>query len=127
MILKHVAQHTGFLIISRTGADSQLFGGNNADISNMMPVPERFKNGVGKPEDKRVLNGFFSKVMINAENLIFPEVLVQNRIQFKGCFKITAERFLNNNPGPAAALLFFFRQAGPAKQFCNNRIQDRRV
>jgi hypothetical protein len=84
VILNHIAQGAGAIIIFPAVPDSQLFGHRNLDVVDEQPVPERFEIGVGEPEGQDILNGFLAEVVINAENLRFFELSGENAVQFAG-------------------------------------------
>src|SRR5690349_773274 len=50
MVLKHVPQHPGFIIIGRAVLYAKRFRGHDLDMVDVAPVPNRLKNGVGKTE-----------------------------------------------------------------------------
>ena len=70
-------------------------------------VPNRFKNAIAEAEYQDVLDGLFSKVMVDTENLAFREYLAYLAVQGFGRCQIIAKRFFENNAPPMS--IFFTR------------------
>ena len=82
MVLKHIPQNPGLLIISGPVLHSQRLGRTDIDIVDILPVPDRLKDGIGKPKHHNVLHSLFGKVMVNAVYLAFRKPLLQDPVQF---------------------------------------------
>ena len=77
MILDHVAQRPGFLIISAAAFHADRFGGRDLHVIDVAAVPERFENAVAEAEGEDILDGFLTEVVIDAVDLAFVEDLLQ--------------------------------------------------
>ena len=45
---------------------------------DVVPVPDRFEEGVGEPEDEQVLHGLLAEEVVDAKDRRFVEVAVQD-------------------------------------------------
>jgi len=66
MIGNHVAKRAGSFIEAAAMLDANGFGGGNLYVVDVIAIPERLDDVVGKTEDHQVLNGFFAEGMIDA-------------------------------------------------------------
>ena len=71
VVLHHVTQGAGFLVITAAGADAQFLAHRNLDVVHRLAVPELLENRIGKTEHQNVLDRFLAEVMVDAENLFF--------------------------------------------------------
>ena len=71
MVLKHIPDDAGLFIIACPMLHAQRLCGGNLDMVEVPPVPERLEDRIGKPEHQDILNGFLGKVVVDAENLTF--------------------------------------------------------
>jgi len=65
---------------------------------NVAPVPDWLENAVGQAEDKDVLHRFFTKVVVDSENLFFNEERRQLLVELAGAGGVLAERLLQHDP-----------------------------
>ena len=77
MIRNHVAQRPGSFVKPATVFDAHGFRRGNLHMIDIIAVPQRFNNIVGKAEDHQVLDRLFSKIVVNAVDLTLGEVLLQ--------------------------------------------------
>ena len=91
MVLEHVPQYSGLVIISSSVFDAECFGGRYLDMIYMVSVPKRFKNRVGKPEKEYILDGFFPEVMIDTEDLVFSKMSDNYPVQLFRGFQVPSE------------------------------------
>ena len=100
MVLNHVAQGTRAFVIPSASFESHRFGRRNLHVLNVAPVPDRLKEGVGKPQGQNILYRFFTQVMVYPVNLLFGKKPAQQGIQLLSRFKVMPKRFFNHNPHP---------------------------
>ena len=60
MTLKHVTQNTRVFVVRRTIADIDLLQNGYLDMVDVVPVPERLKDGVTESEHQQVLHSVFA-------------------------------------------------------------------
>ena len=97
MVLDHVPQGTGMVVIITAVADPQVLGHRDLHVIDVVPVPDRLENAVGKPKSQDVLNRFLAEVVIDAKNLGFIEEFAQAAIQSAGRIQIMAEGFFHDD------------------------------
>lgn len=73
VVLDHVAQGAGTVIISGSVFDADGFGRGDLHMVDVAPIPQRLKHGVGETEDEDVLHRLFAQVVIDAEDLVLRE------------------------------------------------------
>src|ERR1700734_4325468 len=105
MILDHVADCAGLIVKAAAALDAKILGHGDLHAFNIVPVPERFHERVGKTEDEHVLHGPLAQVMVDAENCRFIEVPQKNLIEMPRRFQVVPEGLLYDDPalGSAAA------------------------
>src|SRR6185437_15969714 len=105
MVLDHVAQGPGFLVIRAAPLDANRFGGRDLNVIDIAAVPERLEHAVSEPEGQNVLNRLLAQVMIDPIDLRFIEDLVNLVVQMPRAVQIVAEGLLNNHAPPSAAVI----------------------
>ena len=98
MILDHVSQHTGVVVVTATTFNSQIFENADLDVIDVVPVPKRLEYGVGESENQDILDGVFAEIVIDSEYLIFVQDRVRQIVQCTRRFVIGAERFFYDDP-----------------------------
>src|SRR3989442_1211619 len=106
MVLNHVAQRAGLFIISASTFNTDRLGVCNLNVIDVLPVPQRLENAVGKTEGENILNGFFAEIMINSINLFLSENPGQLFVQSTCACQIVTERFLDDDARPGFLLWF---------------------
>ena len=71
MVLHHITEGTGLIIVATAFFNSQLFSKGNLNIINVLAVPDIFKQQISKADCKNLLNHFLAQIVVNAENLFF--------------------------------------------------------
>jgi len=105
VVLKHVAKNAAAIVVGSAPTDCHRFRDSNLDVVDVLVIPQRLEQRVGKPENQDVLNGVLAEIMIDAVKLIFPPVFVQCLVECHGRFQIVPKRFLDNEPAEAAIFL----------------------
>jgi hypothetical protein len=73
-------------------------------VVHRVAVPERLEDRIGEPERQQILHRLFAEIVVDAVDLRFVEVAVQQRVQGPGGVEVVAERFFEDHAHPAAAL-----------------------
>ena len=84
MVLHHVAQRARLLVERTAALHAQRLGHCNLHVINVIAVPYRLENSVGKPEHQKILHRLLAKIVIYAEDLILEEDSIYLAIQFAG-------------------------------------------
>src|ERR1700755_1933159 len=104
MVLHHVAQRAGFLVICAATFDADGFGGGDLDIVDISSVPQRLEDAVAEAESQNVLDGFLAEIVVYAIDLALVEYLLQTRVEFARAGQVVPERLLDHYPPPALTL-----------------------
>src|SRR5262249_51513155 len=100
MVLEHIPQHPGSIIITGPAAQPHLLRDSYLDVVDIVPIPQWFKDSIGKTKNQQVLNCLFTQVMVNAVNLAFLKNFVYLAVQFGGRGQVMAKRLFNDDPPP---------------------------
>ena len=77
VVLHHVAQRAGLLVITAALADAEFFADGDLHVVHGVAVPELLENRIGKAEHQNVLHRFLAEIMVNAADLLFVGVAGQ--------------------------------------------------
>ena len=105
VVLHHVAQRAGFLVITAALAHAEFFADGDLHVVNQVAVPEPLENGIGKAEHQNVLHRFLAEVMVNAADLLLVGEAGQFPVQRAGGGEVMAERFLDDDALPGGTVL----------------------
>ena len=75
MVLDHVAQRAGSLVVAGAAFDADVLRGGDLDVVDVVAVPDRLEEGVGEPQRHEVLDGLLAEVVVDAEDLRLLEDL----------------------------------------------------
>ena len=98
VVLDHVADGAGLVVIARAQADPILLGGRDLDRLDQVPVPHRFEQRVREPECEHVLDRVLGQVVVDAEDLPFLERRRQLGVQGPRRFQVMTQRLLDHDP-----------------------------
>ncbi|MNH10907.1 hypothetical protein D3C79_703980 [compost metagenome] len=79
---------------------------------DVVVVPERFEQAVGKAADEDVLHRLFAQVVVDTVDLLFAHDLEQAGVERLGAGQVRAEGFFHHHPAKAIG---FVEQAGGAQ------------
>ena len=97
MVLNHVAQRARFLIVAGSRSHAFRLTDGNLDVIDILMVPDRFENTVGKPDHHKILNRLFPEIVIDPENLRFIEHLAGHFIDLLGRGQVAPHRFFDDD------------------------------
>src|SRR5882762_3197137 len=103
MILDHVSQCSGFLIVSATAFDANRFCRSDLHIVYVTPIPQRFKYSIPEPKGQNVLYRLFAQVMIDPVDVGFFKDLMEFFTELSGTGQIMPKGFLHDDAPPPAA------------------------
>src|SRR6185312_6788875 len=98
MVLYHIAERSGCFVIISTVFNAQLFRYGYLNAVDIVAVPGRFEECIGKPEGENILYGFLTQIMVDTVNLALIKDGMQQIIQMFGAVEVMPERLFNNNP-----------------------------
>src|SRR5215469_2791961 len=119
MVLDHVADGPSLIVEAAPALYAEVLRQRDLDALDVVAVPKRFHESVGKPESQDVVHGSLPQIVVNTEDVAFVEGPKQNLIQFLRRRQIVPEGLLHDDPGPSSAV--GFRQ-----MFDNSFKQSRR-
>ena len=61
------------IVIAAAQLDAEFLGHRDLHMIDVAAIPHRLENSVRKAKRQNVLNGFFSEIMVDAEDLLFLE------------------------------------------------------
>ena len=120
VILYHITQCSGSFIKPSTLFDTQILYCGNLYIVNVITVPKRLEDAIGKTKSQNVLRSLFTQEMVYTVNLMLLEYGSIDTVQFTGRFQIITERLLDDDTRMRTV------QAGSLKMKRNHTIQRRR-
>ena len=84
VVLHHVIQWGGGIVIAASGFHAHVLQGGNLYGFNMPGVPDVGENGVGEADGLDVAHHLLAQVVVDAVDLLRPEVVLQRPIQRLG-------------------------------------------
>ena len=97
MVLDHVANRADGVIERAAIGNIEILSHRDLNLANVIAVPDRLKEGVGKAEEEDVLNRRLTKEMVDSKDPILREDTVQLSVELLGRSKVVAERLLNDD------------------------------
>ncbi|MPM47126.1 hypothetical protein SDC9_93834 [bioreactor metagenome] len=104
MILNHVAQSPGTVVIASAASYADFFGRSDLDPVNVFSVPYGLEKAIIKPCYHDILYRFFSEVVVDTINLFLKETVVKFLIQFNRSIVAISKRFLYDDTFPSIVL-----------------------
>ncbi len=101
VILNHVAQRSGFLIIRAAALHADRFRSGDLHVVHVPAIPQRLEDAVAEAECQDVLDGFFTEVMVDAIDFGFFESAVQFVAELLGAGQVVTERLFDDDAAPA--------------------------
>ena len=83
VVLHHVPQGAGGLVIPGPLLDPDRFGCGDLNTRDVVPVPDRFENGVGEAQHHDVLDGLLAQVVVDSEDLVLLATALHDA--FRAC------------------------------------------
>ena len=77
VILEHITQCSGMIVIFTALLYTNLFSGCNLNMTDIFRTPQRFKNNIGKTQHKYILHCFFAQIVVYTVDLIFGKIFMQ--------------------------------------------------
>jgi len=118
MVRHHVAERAGLFIETAALFDADGFGRGDLHVVDVIAIPDRLEEAVGKSNCQDALDGFLAEKMIDAINLLFVPNLEQSCVQRLGGVDVVTERLLDDDAPPAFAARFI-GQPRAGNVFCD--------
>ena len=98
MVLHHVAQRAGLLVVAGARADAFLLGHGDLHVVDVLLVEQRLEDAVGEPEHQDVLDGLLAEIVIDAVDLALVEHLRDRVVDRARAVQVAADRLLDDEP-----------------------------
>src|SRR5450631_4842839 len=106
MILDHVPQCAGFLVVTAAALHANGFRAGDLNCADVAPVPQGFKDTVAKAKGQNILYSLFAEVMIDAIHLLLGKDVMNSGIQFARAGAIVPKGLFNNDQAPYFLVLW---------------------
>ena len=113
VILHHIPQCTGLLVVAATSLDADSLGNRHLDVVHVAPVPDRLEDPVSKAEYEDVLHGLFAEIVVDAEDVPLAKHQADIAVELPGGVQVTPVRLLDHQPLPGALLGTPYQARGP--------------
>src|SRR5579871_6536935 len=97
MILDHIAQASCRLVKRSALSDSETLGKSYLHAGNVIAVPYRFQERIGKAKIEDIHDRLLPKEVIDAKDGVFGEDCPGDAVEFPGGGQVTPERLLYND------------------------------
>src|SRR5262249_50496626 len=104
MVLDHVANCAGLIIERATALHAEILRHCDLHATHEFAVPERLQESVCETEEDHVVNGSFSKIVVDAKDVIFVESGEQDLVEVSRGGEIMAEWLLHNDTRAVGAV-----------------------
>src|ERR1700719_4653183 len=105
MVLDHVAQRAGLLVISAAALHADRFGGGDLHVIDIGAVPERLEDTVAEAERHNILNRLLAQIVVDPVDLAFLEAFLQTAIEGPGTSQIAAKWLFDDDAPPAITFI----------------------
>lgn len=115
MVLDHISEGSGGVVIGAAFFDSHGFACGDLDVIDEAVVPEWFEDGVCEAQHHDVLGCFFTQVMVDAVDGVFLEDIANGFVERVSGGLVFSEGFFDDDARPCAvgcAVEFVFFQQG---------------
>ena len=100
VVLEHVAQHAGLVVVIAAALDLDLLGDGDLHVIDVIVVPQRLEQRVGEAENEDVLHRVLAEIMIDAIDLVLAEHVAEKLIERPRGSEIVAERLFDDEAPP---------------------------
>ena len=69
MVLHHVAQHAGAVVVAGAAFQADRLGDGDLHVVDHVGVPQPLEDRIGEAQRHQVLHGFLAEVVVDAEGL----------------------------------------------------------
>ncbi len=128
MVRHHVSQGACSLVEATAALDTHSFGRRDLHMVDMIAVPERLEDAVGKAQHQNILDRFFAEKMIDPIDLVFGQHPEDLRVECLRRCEVVPKRLFDYHPPPR--LLRLLGQPYVAELFDHRTkepIRDRQI
>src|SRR3954467_9648832 len=99
MILHHVTECAGGVVVAAPAAHADGFGDGDLDMVDPPAVPYRFEQHVGEPQDQQVLHRLLAEIVVDPKYLVLLEYRSHLLVDLARAGEIPTDRLLQHDPG----------------------------
>ena len=99
MVLHHVAQRACLVVVIRAPLQPDAFGDGDLDVVDIGRVPHRLVEHIGEAQRHQVLHRLLAEIVVDAEDLIFAEMLPYRLVQSAGRPQVAADGLFHHEAG----------------------------
>src|SRR5215216_1014180 len=111
MVLDHIANRAGAVVVAAAPFHADLFGHQNLYVIDVAAIPERLKDAVAESKGQNVLDGFFAQIMVDPIDLAFIEHAQHMAVERLSACQVAPKRLLDNDPRPSSGFTLVWRRA----------------
>ena len=104
MVLHHVAQRAGLLVVAGARADAFLLGHGDLHVVDVLLVEQRLEDAVGEAQHQDVLDRLLAEIVIDAVDLPLVEDRGDGVVDGPRARQIVADRLLDDQPRERLAI-----------------------
>ncbi len=101
MVLDHVAERAGPVVVARPGSDAEILGDGDLDIGDPITIPDRLEQRIGEPEHQEVLDRGLAEVVIDPVDPALVKGLVEDGVERHRGLQVDTKGLLDHQTGPA--------------------------
>ena len=109
MVLNHVAQRAGAVVITAALFDPERLRRSDLDILHVVAIPDRLEDRVGEAQRDDVLHRLLPEIVVDAVNLVLGKDRFDRLLELSRRLEIGAEGLLDDDARPAVGV---FLEAG---------------
>jgi hypothetical protein len=98
VVLNHVAQPAGLLVVAAAPLDAGGLGDRDLDVVDRLAGPGPLDHRVREPEDQDVLHRLLAEVVVDAKDLRLVEDLAHGTVELTGAREIVPDWLLEHDP-----------------------------
>src|SRR5258705_13833967 len=111
MVLDHIADGAGAVIVATATLHADLFGHQNLHVVDVAAIPERLEDAVAEPEGQNVLDGLFAQIVVDPVDLAFVEHAQYLAVERLSACQVAPKWLLDNNARPPDPFTLAWRRA----------------
>ncbi len=114
MVLDHVAQRAGLIVITSPRPDPFVLRDRDLHMVDVLLIEQRFEEAVREAQHQNVLNGLLSEIVIDAVDLAFVEHAGDGVVDGHRAREIASDRLLDDHASEGAGVCAV-RRSAPAR------------
>src|SRR5262245_14072276 len=125
MVLEHVTQATCFFVVADAVLDAQRFGCGDLHVIDVLTVPDRLDDRIGKPEREDVLDGVLPEIVIDPKDLLLVQGALDGVAETPGAAEVAPEWLFDDDARPRCGIAAVDGKTVPVKVLDDDREEGR--